>query len=152
LAKTPSQKPPSTPDDFPQVEPAELFPTNNIRFVISETAKLIERVDSLTRAIEKADNKSERALDKHAAEMKERFTDLKSEVKENAIKLSEVKSSIDSFKGAMKVLGGFYALALVLVAAFLAWYLRPIPQTVQGAVQPRSNISAQPSDPAKNSN
>lgn len=57
--------------------------------------------------------------------MREDFVESKSDGKETRGKLSEVKESIASFKGAMKVFGGLYALALVLMAAFLAWYLRP---------------------------
>lgn len=129
MAKRPSpQKPASTPEDFPQVEPTELFPTNNIRFVIAETAKLIERVSALSTSVDKLGASFEKALDKHSADMKERVTEVKADSKEISANLRELKGSIDSFKGAIKVLGGIYALALVLIAAFLAWYLRPISQ------------------------
>ena len=53
---------------------------------------------------------------------------MKTDNKESSANFRELKGSIDSFKGAIKVLGGIYALALVLIAAFLTWYLRPIPQ------------------------
>jgi hypothetical protein len=149
LAKPPSQKPPSSPDDFPQVEPTELFPTNNIRFVIAETAKLIERVDALTRASEKVGDKFDKALDKHTIDVKERIADLKSDVKDNATKLSDMKTSIDAFKGAMKVFGGIYAFVLMVMAAFLAWYLRPAPLP---NAQLQQISASQTAAPTKNSN
>ena len=129
MAKRPSsQKPASTPEDFPQVEPTELFPTNNIRFVIAETAKLIERVNALSTSVDKLGATFDKSLDKHSADMKERIAEVKTDNKESSANFRELKGSIDSFKGAIKVLGGIYALALVLIAAFLTWYLRPIPQ------------------------
>lgn len=157
MAKAATPKPatpkPATPVDFAQVEPDELFPTNNIRFVMWETAKLTERVDGLTKAVDKLGPAFEKALDKHAADIKERISDVKADGKETSKKLGEVKESIDSFKGAMKVFGGIYALALVLVAAFLAWFLRPVspapapvsPSTVVPSQQgsgPQANAAA----------
>lgn len=92
-------------------------------------AFLIERVDNLIRASDKLEASFERALDKQAVDTKERLNEIKSDVKETNTKLTDMKSSIDSFKGAMKVMGGIYALALIVVSAFLAWYLRPAPAT-----------------------
>jgi hypothetical protein len=123
-----------------------------------ETAKLTERVEALTRAIDKLGPAFERALEKHAADMKERVADIKSDAKESNKQVSGVTESIASFKGAMKVFGGIYALALVLVAAFLAWYLRPdtpapsspVPAPVTIAQPPQ--VSEAPAVPENNSN
>jgi hypothetical protein len=115
LAKPPPQKTASTPDDFPQVEPQELFPTNNIRFVISETAKLIERVDNLSKATEKLSGSFEKALEKHASDVRERISDVKSDVKESAGKIDALEKGVSFVKGAMWVLGGLFALAIVAV-------------------------------------
>jgi hypothetical protein len=123
--KRPPREATEVPRDFPDTEPQELHPTNNIRFVMWETAKLTERVESLTKAIDSLGPAFEKALDKHALDTKERIADLRTEVKDAGVKFGSMKEGIDSFKGAMKVYEGLYALALVFVAAFLAWYLRP---------------------------
>ncbi|MFL6844246.1 MAG: hypothetical protein ACJ8ER_05125 [Allosphingosinicella sp.] len=138
MAKAPPPKAATTPDDFAQVEPDELFPTNNIRFVMWETAKLTERVEGLTKAIDKLGPSFEKALEKHAVAMKERVDELKTDlsarvtdVRNDGTKthdqLVSVKESVDKFKGAMKLVSALYAGALALVAAFLAWYLKPVP-------------------------
>lgn len=92
-----------------------------------ETAKLTERVDGLAKSIDGLGPTWEKALDKHGVDIKERFAELKSDMKQTSDKVSNLKESIDSFKGAMKVVGGLYALVLIVIGAFLAWYLRPIP-------------------------
>lgn len=95
------------PRDGPRGNPPrDLHPVADIRLVITDVAKLTERIDNLI----------------------DRVSDLRTDGKETRDKLYDVKESIASFKGAMKVFGGLYALALVLVAAFLTWYLRPGPQ------------------------
>lgn len=128
MAKSPSPKgPTAVPQDFPAVAPRDLYDVSDIRFVMRETATLAERIEGLTKAIEKLGPAFEKALDKQAADTKERIADLKTDGKTTSAKLDTVKESIDSFKGAMKVFGGIYALALVLTAAFLTWYLRPVP-------------------------
>lgn len=114
------------PRDFPAVEPPEeLFPMTNIRFLMSETAKLIERVDGLVRSNEKLSASFDKAMEKHSADTKERLAEIKADIKEIVVKQGEMKETIDSFKGAVKVMNRIYALALVVMGAVLAWYLRP---------------------------
>lgn len=120
----------SSPQEFAQTTPRDLHSTSDIRFVMRETATLTERIEGLTKAIDKLGPSLEKALDKQAADLKERIADIKADSTKTSDKLETVKTSIDSFKGAMKVFGGLYALALVLTAAFLAWYLRPAPASV----------------------
>lgn len=55
--------------------------------------------------------------------MRDDFGDLKSDGKETRDALSGVEKSIASAQGAMKVLSGLFALALVVIAAVLAWLL-----------------------------
>lgn len=98
----------STGKDSPREEPQgnpvrDLHPVADIRLVIVDLAKLTERIDNLI----------------------ERVGDLKVDGKETRDSLFEIKESIASFKGGMKVASALYALALVLVASFLAWFLRP---------------------------
>lgn len=132
----------SVPQEFPATTPDELFPTNNIRFVMWETAKLTERVDGLTNAVEKLGPGFEKALDRHTADLKERLADLTATSKQHAKELGEVKSSIDTFKGAMKVLGGVYTFALVVMGAVLAWALRPVePAAVPASAVPTASIA-----------
>ncbi|HYI39518.1 MAG TPA: hypothetical protein VE053_04280 [Allosphingosinicella sp.] len=59
--------------------------------------------------------------------MRDDFGDFKTDGKETHAKLIEVQKSIASAEGALKVFGRIYALALVIVAALLAWFLRPTP-------------------------
>lgn len=115
----------ATPEDFAQGTPRDLHATSDIRFVMRETATLTERIEGLSKAIDKLGTSFEKSLDRHSADLKERLSELRTDHKETTTKLGVAKESIDSFKGAMKVFGGLYALALVLTAAFLAWYLRP---------------------------
>lgn len=153
MAKPPSQKAASTPDDFPQVEPQELFPSNNIRFVMWEVAKLTERVDALAKSIDGIGPAFEKALDKHSSDVKERLGEMKTDGKTSSDKVANLKESIDSFKGAMKVLGGIYALVLILAAAFLTWYLRPAPIQLQPATSGIATPDGAPqtSEPVSNS-
>jgi hypothetical protein len=118
-----SQVPPS---DFAQVPPRDLHPVADIRLVITDVAKLTERIDNLI----------------------QRVSELKTDGKETRDKLDNVKESIDSFKGGMKIVASLYALALVLVSAFFAWFLRPAPSTAptQPTVLDRQN----PGSPAPN--
>ncbi len=152
MAKATPPKEAATPKDFAQVEPEELFPTNNIRFVMWETAKLTERVEGLTKAIDKLAPAFERTFDKHAADMKERIADVKADAKATRDALGKVKESIDSFKGAMKVLGGIYALALVVVAGLLAWALRPPSPPAAPVSAPAVAPTPQGSAPAPTAN
>lgn len=117
------------PNEFAQVAPRDLHPTSDIRFVMTEVAKLTTRVDGLVASFEKLSPTFEKAIDRHAGDTKERFVELKSEAKETREKLQDVKESIATFKGAMKIFGGLYALALIVFGAFLTWYLRPAPPT-----------------------
>lgn len=59
--------------------------------------------------------------------MRDDFGEIKADNKETSLKLIEVQKSIASAEGALKVFGRIYALALVIVAALLAWFLRPYP-------------------------
>jgi len=93
------------PDDFALARPRDLHPVADIRLVITDIAKLTERIDNLI----------------------ERVGDLKADGKETRDKLDGVKEDIAGFKGAIKVFGAIYTLALVVLGAFLAWYLRPDP-------------------------
>ncbi len=104
----------SVPKDFPAVEPQELFPTNNIRFVISETAKLIERVDALTKVSEKVGETLDRSLDKHTADVKERIAEVRADVKESAGKIADLEKGVSFVKGAMWVFGGLFAIAIAI--------------------------------------
>jgi hypothetical protein len=137
-----------SPADFPQTTPRDLHDTSDIRFVMRDVATLTERIDALTKAVEKIGPSFEKALDKQMVDMKERFSELKAEIKESNGKQVEIKSSIDTFKGGMKVLGWVYALALTVVTLFLAWYLKtpeqPIaPAIAQAQQNPDTTLSAQ---------
>jgi hypothetical protein len=118
-----------------------------------ETAKLTERVEALTKSVDKLGPVFEKALERHSTDVKERFTEGKAENKETASKVDRLEASIDSFKGAIKVLGGLYALALVVAAGFLTWYLRsPPPIPAQPAptaadASPGSQLNVVPSTP-----
>lgn len=114
----------ATPDAFAQVAPRDLHPVADIRLVITDVAKLSERIDNLIG----------------------RVSDLKADGKEAREKSDKMKESIDSFRGAMKVMGGIYAFALVLVAAFLAWFLKPVPAPV--VAMPTAPLTAAPQGPA----
>jgi hypothetical protein len=133
--------------------PRDMHPTSDIRFVMTEVAALKERVDGLIKSVEKIGPAFEKSADRQSADFKERIAEVKIDLKEGTVKLSEVKTSIDSFKGAMKVFGGIYAFALVVTAAFLAWYLRPIPQTIlQSSAVQQQDAGTKPSESTKNSN
>lgn len=73
--------------------------------------------------------------------MREDFVDQKKDGKEVRDKLVDVEKSISGFEGSFKAYGRLYALVLVIVAALLAWFLRPItPPSI-----PASPTVAQPS-------
>ena len=116
VSRRPQNDASSVPQDFPETSPPdELFPTNNIRFVMWETAKLTERVDGLTKAIEKLGPSFERALEKHAVDVKERIADVKADVKESSGKITDLEKGVSFVKGAMWVLGGLFAIAIVIL-------------------------------------
>jgi hypothetical protein len=68
--------------------------------------------------------------------MRDDFAEAKSDGAKTRDKLGDVEKSIASANGALKVFGRLYALLLVVVAAFLAWFLRPTPQVVLPDAQP----------------
>lgn len=109
-----------SPQELAKGSPRDLHPTSDIRFVIVEVSKLAERVEGLAAAVEKVAPGLERALDKHAADVKERTTELKADAKEDRGKLTEIEKSMSFVKGAIWVLGGFFTLALVVIGAVLA--------------------------------
>jgi K+/H+ antiporter YhaU regulatory subunit KhtT len=109
------------PHSFAEVPPRELYETSDIRFVMRETATLTERIEGLTRTIDKLAPAFEKALEKHAADVKERLGDLKADHKITADKVVEIEKKVAFVKGAMWLLGGLFALAVVvagLVAKF----------------------------------
>lgn len=98
----------------------------NIRWVMQETAQLSERVDALTKAIEKLPGTFEKATDRLSAEAKERTSDLRADHRERINELKGVqKETLDRVigiegrvafvRGAAWVFGGLFVL---LVAAF----------------------------------
>lgn len=56
--------------------------------------------------------------------MREDLGELKGDGKETRDQLVEVQRSMSSAQGAMKILGGVFALALVIIAAVLAWMFK----------------------------
>ncbi len=113
------------PEDFAQVPPPRnLHPVADIRLVITDLAKLTERIDSLI----------------------EKVADLKADGRDTREKIVTVEKSIAGFEGSIKVFGRIYTLALVIVAALLAWLLRPAPQQPVAPALPPAPIAipAQP--------
>lgn len=129
-------RPPEEPGSLPQTEPVELFPTTNIRHLISETGKLTERVDNLSRTVDKVSDAIsnqgdkisaliEKQGEKISADLKERASEMRADFKE---KVDEIKSDLKDldqvaknlqldmsfYKGAIKVMGLIFALFLVL--------------------------------------
>ena len=117
-----NQLPPEEPRSLPQTEPTELFPSNNIRFVMFEVAKLVERVDHLSSAIEKLPASFEKAIEKLGADQKERHSELKSDHKDTRDKVSKIESSVSFVRGAAWVFGGLFAI-LVVIVGVLAKFL-----------------------------
>jgi ElaB/YqjD/DUF883 family membrane-anchored ribosome-binding protein len=136
LVKTPRLPGPSDPEEFPQVEPTtELHPTNNIRFVMWEVARLTEKVDQLSTSIDKLAGTFEKASDKqtaalkdgladHSADVKERLNELKApideikaDVKEAKKDLIDVGKKVAFVKGVTWVLGGMFAVGVVILGA-----------------------------------
>jgi hypothetical protein len=128
----PPQKPPvravdAPPEDFAHVPPRDLHPVADIRLVITDVAKLAERMDALIATVEKLTPAFEKALDRQSVDVKERIADLKTDGGKTRDKLVDVEKDIARFEGSVRVFGKIYALALVIVAALLAWFLRPSP-------------------------
>jgi methyl-accepting chemotaxis protein len=136
--------PEGAPGELPQGAPEELFPTNNIRFVIWEVARLTERVDNISAAVDKVGESIAKGFDRHSADLKERIgelkqpmVDLRADVKERHSELKKPIEDVESdvkglrteieeigrkvafVKGAMWVLGGLFAILLLVAAAFL---------------------------------
>lgn len=107
------------PDEQPQGSPRDLHPTSDIRFVIVEVSKLEERVAGLVAALEKLAPTFEKALEKHAADVKERVGEIRADGKENHDKLIEIEKSFSFVKGALWVFGGLFTIALVVIGVVL---------------------------------
>lgn len=114
------------PQSVPQIEPQELHPTNNIRFVMFEVAKLVERVDHLTKAIEKLPASMEKATDKISADAKERHVELKSEHKDTRDRVITIESKVAFVKGAVWVGGGLFAVCMVVLGVLTKYALDKI--------------------------
>ena len=107
------------PRDEPQGQPRDLHPTSDIRFVIVEVSKLEERVSGLTSAVEKLPSSFEKAFDRHAADVKDQITELKSDSKEHRNNVHDIQKSISFVKGAMWVFGGLFTIALIIMGILL---------------------------------
>ena len=129
------------PRELPQGTPRDLHPTSDIRFVMTEVAALTERVNGLITTVDKLTPAFEKALDKQSADVKERIADLKADGTKTRDKLVEVEKNISSFEGSVRVFGKIYALALVVVAALLAWFLKPVTPPTAAADQTTSSLS-----------
>jgi len=103
------------PQEFAASAPRELHATSDIRFVMRETAALSERIEGLSKAIEKLGPGFDKALEKNATDLKERIADLKSDAKESVEKIREIENSVSFVKGVMWVLGGLFAIAIVIL-------------------------------------
>jgi hypothetical protein len=79
--------------------------------------------------------------------LRDDFGELKTDAKENRNKLTEVKESIATFKGALIIIGGLYTLVLVILGAFLAWYkpapTAPISTAAPAAVAPQQEVPSE---------
>lgn len=82
-----------------------------------ETAALAERVANLQGAVEKLGILFEKAIERQTADHKERLGELKSDLKEVDGKVSGIEKKVEFVKGAMWVMGGLFALALVILGA-----------------------------------
>lgn len=133
MAKPPAKAPlrgvDAPPEDFAQVPPRNLHDTSDIRFVMVEMGKLTERLDGLIAAVEKLPPAIEKSAERQTADMKERFVEVKADIKDSREKIQGLTNDISTFKGGLKTAHLFYALVLVAFGAFLTWYLRPTPQT-----------------------
>jgi hypothetical protein len=162
-AKTPLRGVDVPPEDFAQVPPRNLHDTSDIRFVMVEMGKLTERLDGLVAAVDKLPPAIEKSAEKHTADMKERFVEVKADLKESREKIQGLANDISAFKGGLKTAHLFYALALVAFGAFLTWYLRSPPQapapqastgivetgTTQGAAEAAPVVDAVPGETVK---
>lgn len=116
MSKKPTPPDQSTePEEFPQTPPRDLYATSDIRFVMRETSALGERIDNLKDAVEKLTPIFEKALDRHSADLKERIADLKSDLKCTDGKVADMEKTVAFTKGVTRVLGGLFAIALVLL-------------------------------------
>lgn len=113
------------PSEEPSVQPRELYETSDIRFVMTEVAKLGERIDGLVKAAER-----------QSSEHKELCKEIKADDKETAKKISDLKESIDTFKGGMKMVSAGYALLLIVISVGLAYFLRQPSAEQTKPVQP----------------
>lgn len=103
------------PEEFAQSTPRDLHATSDIRFVMRETATLTERIEGLTKAIDKLGPSFEKALERQATDIKERLSELKTDLKETDRKVGEFEKKVSFVRGAMWVLGGIFAIGVVLL-------------------------------------
>lgn len=61
------------------------------------------------------------ALAERVNHLIDRVGEMRTDAKESGDKLHEIEKSISFVRGAVWVFGGFYALALVIISAVLAW-------------------------------
>ncbi|MBW6522516.1 hypothetical protein KZ810_03315 [Sphingomonas sp. RHCKR47] len=108
-----------SPKDEPQGNPRDLHPTSDIRFVMIEVAKLSERVDTLVADVGKVGPNFEKAAEALSKDLKERLAELKSEGKETTGSIKKIENDMSFFKGAVWVLGGIFALFLVITGVVL---------------------------------
>ncbi|CAM8655218.1 hypothetical protein [Sphingobium cupriresistens] len=130
----------TTPREMAEVEPHELFPTNNIRHVITETAKLVERVDNLSRSVEKIPGEIASQVDKLAAslekqnaalvasiektgekittDLRERIDEVKLETKGTKDKVTDLEKDMSFYKKIMAIMGAVFLLLVAAVFKF----------------------------------
>lgn len=87
--KTPDQT--STPQDYPQVPPRDLYPTSDIRFVMVEVGKLTANVERLI-----------------------------GDVSSQGDKLDEIKHRVSFIKGAIWASAAFFTVLIAVVSFFLS--------------------------------
>ena len=81
-----------------------------------ETARLTERVEGLTKAIESLGTGLDRSFDKHGAEMKERLGEIKSDLRDNAGKIDKLEDQVSRVKGAMYAIGVIFTVLAAIAA------------------------------------
>lgn len=107
-----------TPQEYPQTNPRNLYPTTDIRFVVLELGKLEERVDNIIKASEKIADK----LDKQSDRMQ------------------ELVISVDRIKTTVWAVGGCLTLLLPAFGLVLWWALG---ERINVALKPQPSVQQQ---------